>query len=222
MRLFLSKRSAVFLHYSLYFLIVLFIGRAFAEREVSQTLLLNIQKDYGEAALLRVVQWQTLMKTARNLPESEKLRQVNDFFNQHLDFVDDRQLWGQSDYWATPIEFLAKGAGDCEDYSIAKYFTLLELGVADEKMRITYVKALALNQAHMVLTYYTSPREVPVVLDNLVTSIELATQRSDLQPVYSFNGSGLWKAKAQGLGQRVGGADRLNRWGELTQRMLRD
>lgn len=221
-RLGFNKRVARFFRDGLCFLVVIFIGRVFAEREVSQTLLLDIQKSYGEAALQRVVEWQTLMKTAKHLSEPEKLKQVNDFFNQHLNFVDDRQLWGQSDYWATPVEFLAKGAGDCEDYSIAKYFTLIELGVPDEKMRITYVKALALNQAHMVLTYYASPREVPVVLDNLVTDIQLATQRHDLQPVYSFNGAGLWKAKVGGLGQRVGDPGRLNRWGELNQRMRGD
>ena len=72
----------------------------------------------------------------------------------------------------------------------------------------------------MVLTYYSFPSEVPVVLDNLIAAIKPATQRNDLLPVYSFNGSGLWLAKVRGLGKRVGDSDRLNRWDELTQRML--
>ncbi|NOR71630.1 MAG: sulfate adenylyltransferase, partial [Methylomarinum sp.] len=152
--------------------------------------------------------------------EKEKLKQVNDFFNQRIEFVDDIYLWGVNDYWATPIEFLAKGAGDCEDYSIAKYFTLKELGVSESKMRITYVKALKLNQAHMVLTYFSSPRAVPIVLDNLIPQIKSATDRKDLLPVYSFNGSGLWLAKARGSGKRVGSSGRLNLWAELKQRML--
>lgn len=124
------------------------------------------------------------------------------------------------DYWATPLEVLSKGAGDCEDYSIAKYFTLKELGVPEKKMRITYVKALKLNQAHMVLTYFVSPRSVPFVLDNLDPQIKSATDRKDLLPVYSFNGSSLWLAKTKGMGKRVGGSSRLNMWAELKKRML--
>ena len=163
-----------------------------------------------------------LMLTAKDLPEQEKLERVNNFFNQNVDFVDDLIHWSVEDYWATPIEFLATGAGDCEDYSIAKYFTLLELGVDENKMRITYVKAYQLNQAHMVLTYFAKPKAVPLVLDNLLPVIKPATQRKDLLPVYSFNGSGLWLAKSRGAGKRIGGSDRLSLWSELKQRMLQN
>ena len=188
--------------------------------EISDELLAKINKKYGEQAVTRIEQWQKLIKTAKNLPEQEKLRQVNNFFNQRIDFVDDAYLWGLKDYWATPLELLARGAGDCEDYSIAKYFTLIELGVPEKKIRITYVKALKLNQAHMVLTYFSTPRSIPMVLDNLIPQIKSATKRKDLLPVYSFNGSGLWLAKTRGSGKRVGGASRLNMWTELKQRML--
>ena len=188
--------------------------------EISDELLAKIHNKYGVEATTRIEQWQKLMQTAKHLPELEKLEQVNDFFNQRIDFVDDVFLWGLNDYWATPLELLSKGAGDCEDYSIAKYFTLKELGVSEKKMRITYVKALELNQAHMVLTYFSSLRAVPVVLDNLIPQIKSATRRKDLLPVYSFNGSGLWLAKSRGRGKRVGGSSRLNMWTELKKRML--
>jgi len=193
-----------------------------ATLEISEALLLQIYNKYGGAAEQRVIQWQKLMQTAKDLPEQEKLERVNDFFNQNVDFVDDLIHWSVEDYWATPVEFLATGAGDCEDYSIAKYFTLLELGVDENKMRITYVKAYQLNQAHMVLTYFAMPKAVPLVLDNLIPAIKPATKRTDLLPVYSFNGSGLWLAKARGSGKRVGGSDRLSLWADLKQRMLQN
>ncbi|MEQ1529152.1 MAG: transglutaminase-like cysteine peptidase [Methylococcales bacterium] len=191
-----------------------------ATLEISEALLQNIQSKYGPEAKLRVSNWQKLLQTAKNLPESEKLKQVNDFFNQNVAFVDDIIHWHANDYWATPLESLSSGAGDCEDYSIAKYFTLVELGVDESKMRITYVKAYKLNQAHMVLTYFAQPRAVPLVLDNLIAGIKPASERSDLLPVYSFNGTGLWIAKDRGTGKQVGGADRLSLWTELKQRML--
>ncbi|OUR86232.1 sulfate adenylyltransferase, partial [Cycloclasticus sp. 44_32_T64] len=186
----------------------------------SAELILKVKAKYGEQAADRVLSWQALVKSAQSLPEKEKLKRVNDFFNQQVEFVDDSYLWGAVDYWATPLEVLAKGAGDCEDYSIAKYFTLRELGVSDSKMRITYVKAIELNQAHMVLTYFEKPGVVPMVLDNLNPIIKLASKRRDLLPVYSFNGSGLWLAKARGTGKKVGGSSRLNKWGDLKSRMM--
>lgn len=191
-----------------------------ATLEISSTLLQSIEKQYGLAAKSRVMDWQKLMQTGKTLAELDKLKQVNDFFNEKVAFVDDIIHWHVNDYWATPLESLVTGAGDCEDFSIAKYFTLIELGVDENKMRITYVKAYKLDQAHMVLTYFPQPRAVPLVLDNLIPNIELATHRTDLLPVYSFNGTGLWIAKDRGAGKRVGGSDRLSLWTELKQRML--
>ena len=186
----------------------------------SEELLSKVKTKYGEEASTRVLRWQALIESTKKLPEREKLKRVNDFFNQQIEFVDDEYLWGVNDYWATPLETLARGAGDCEDYSIAKYFTLRELGIDDKKIRITYVKAIELNQAHMVLTFFETPRSVPLVLDNLIPSIKLATKRRDLLPVYSFNGSGLWLAKTRGNGKRVGNSSRLDKWGGLKSRMM--
>ncbi|MCK5829986.1 MAG: transglutaminase-like cysteine peptidase [Methylococcales bacterium] len=191
-----------------------------ASLEISDDLLLKIVNKYGKKASSRITQWQKLMQSAEGLSDEEKLKKVNDFFNNGIKFVDDVNLWNVRDYWATPLEFLSRGQGDCEDYSIAKYFTLIEMGVSEKKMRITYVKAIRINQAHMVLTYYSSPRAVPVVLDNLIPEIKPANKRKDLLPVYSFNGSGLWLAKSKGSGKRVGEASRLNLWKELKQRMI--
>jgi len=213
---YLKKTSRI----TLFLLVVFCAFTVSAQLEISAILLDKIQQKFGVEAVTRVEQWQDLMKTAKTLPEKEKLQRVNQFFNQRIEFVDDIYLWGVKDYWATPIEFLARGAGDCEDYSIAKYFTLKELGVDEKKMRITYVKALKLRQAHMVLTYFETPRAVPVVLDNLIPTIKPATERKDLLPVYSFNGSGLWLAKARGTGKKVGSSSRLNMWESLKSRML--
>ena len=60
-------------------------------------------------------------------------------------FIDDIIHWNKVDYWATPIEFLASHGGDCEDFAIAKYFTLIQLGIPEEQLTLTYVKALRLT-----------------------------------------------------------------------------
>jgi predicted transglutaminase-like cysteine proteinase len=190
-----------------------------AELLISEALLQRIEKEYDSEARQRVEAWQILMQENKDLTEREKLAVVNDFFNSNVLFVDDILLWDKEDYWATPIEMLSLGAGDCEDYSIAKYFTLKQLGVDEDKLRITYVKAIDLNQAHMVLTYFENKRAIPLVLDNLINEIQPASRRQDLTPVYSFNGTGLWLAKSRGEGQRVGDASRLSLWEDLAARM---
>ncbi len=190
---------------------------------INQALLDQVTERYGETAAKRLLSWDDFLRQQSELPQDDmaRLKLVNDFFNQ-LRFVSDQRLWGTEDYWATPVEFLSRGAGDCEDFSIAKYFTLRQLGVADERLRITYVKALKLNQAHMVLTYFPEGSSVPLVLDNLEGDIRPATERNDLAPVYNFNGDGLWLAKQRGHGKRVGEADRISLWMQLRERLDKD
>ncbi|MBV0931961.1 transglutaminase-like cysteine peptidase [Marinobacterium weihaiense] len=173
---------------------------------------------YGEAAAKRLAAWQALLQDAANLPEPQKLDAVNRFFNQ-VRFIDDIDHWGKEDYWATPAEFLISNGGDCEDFSIAKYYTLRALGVADERMSLAYVKSLELNQAHMVLTYYASPEAMPVVLDNLIGEIRPADKRPDLLHVYTFNGDNLWLSKKGRRAELVGTSDRLKPWTSVQSRV---
>jgi len=186
--------------------------------EILDSTLTDVRNKYGDNAVSRVKTWKNIIDSNQDKSEQEKLELVNGFIND-LQFVDDIIHWGKVDYWATPIETLASNGGDCEDFSIAKYFTLKALNVPEERLRLVYVKSLKLNQAHMVITYTDPPGSVPLVLDNLVHTIELATNRADLLPVYSFNVEGLWLAKQRGNGQYMGNTEHLNLWQELLHRM---
>ncbi len=191
---------------------------------IAETLLLDkktlnyVEKKYGTVARQRLETWDSLMRIDRATPEKEKLERVNDFFNQ-IRFISDIIHWKKKDYWATPIEFISTNGGDCEDFTIAKYFTLRELGVADKKLRLTYVKAIRLNQAHMVLSYFETPSSEPLLLDNLDKEIRFASKRRDLVPVYSFNGNGLWLAKEREQGRLVGKSSRIGLWTDVIKRM---
>lgn len=173
---------------------------------------------YGPNAEKRILAWRRLIQDSQSLSVVDKLTTVNNFFNQ-MRFEDDIDLWGQEDYWATPIEFLGLQSGDCEDFTIAKYFTLRELGVPDSQLRLVYVKALRLNQHHMVLAYYHKPTSVPVLLDNLDRELKPAVKRRDLLPIYSFNAENLWLSKEKGRGVLVGGSSRLSLWTDLNSRL---
>jgi len=198
---------------------VLAVGPSLAgEFALSKQILTKAENQYGDYARRRLVSWRNLINNHQQLSELAKLEKVNNFINS-LEFVNDIDHWGKEDYWATPVQMLASNGGDCEDFSIAKYFTLREMGIPAERLKLTYVKALRLNQAHMVLTYFPSPVADPLVLDNLVREIRPASKRDDLLPVYSFNGDGLWVAKSRGGQQRVGKSKRLSRWQEVIARI---
>jgi predicted transglutaminase-like cysteine proteinase len=193
-------------------------GTTYAALDRRPELIAMMVAQYGEAAGERTRAWYLLMDQSPDRSDEEKLEQVNDFFNR-IPYAEDLAHWGSADYWATPAELLATNGGDCEDYATAKYFTLIELGIDEDRLRLTYVKATGHDQTHMVLTYFETPHAVPLVLDNLEPRIRSADERDDLVPVYSFNGSGLWLAKSRGLGRQVGSAERLDPWRELRERM---
>lgn len=161
-------------------------------------------------------EWQALRLQAHAAPTHERLERVNRFFNARIAFASDEQVWGVVDYWASPLEALNKGAGDCEDYAIAKYFGALSLGIPVSRLRLVYVRArldASQVQAHMVLAYYPEEGGDALILDNLVDEIQPGAARRDLTPVFSFNTEGLW----QGVGSVSAGdpVARLSRWREL-------
>ncbi len=170
---------------------------------------------FGPGSAVVYTEWKQLVEGDQKLPETEKLKRVNDFFNQRIVFNDDIVVWGQNDYWATPMETIGRGAGDCEDFSIAKYYSLTSLGVPVSKLRLIYVKALQGGslRAHMVLAYYSTPNADPLVLDNLNPQILPASRRQDLSPIFSFNSAGLWR----GTGNQTSSSS-LSRWQDLLTR----
>lgn len=178
---------------------------------------------YGARAQQTINALRTLLGRLQQASEQEKLAAINTFINRRIRiFDDDINIWGKSDYWATPLESLGREAGDCEDYSIAKYLLLRNLGIANEKLRLIYVRAQIggpqsrVFQAHMVLGYYAEPSAEPVILDNLIGEIRTASRRTDLRPVFSFNSGGLWVGG--GSSSKGDSAAHLSRWRDLLER----
>jgi predicted transglutaminase-like cysteine proteinase len=191
------------------------------------TILSLAKQRYSDEAVEMVSQWQTILGRAKSLPESEQLPLINQFFNGRIFFGDDQTIWGKSDYWATPLETMGRQQGDCEDFTIAKYISLRILGVPNEKLRLMYVKARisgpmgSKNQAHMVLAYYPAGNTEPLILDNLISIIKPASERTDLTPVFGFNSEGLWvSGSANPLLKKP--ETRLSRWRDLLSRMQQD
>ena len=188
----------------------------------------QLARKFGADAKVRLAAWQKFVLSLR-LPEDRReqisakterdiLEAVNVFFNR-VPFVDDLKHWGVLDYWASPAEMLASNGGDCEDFSIAKYFALKEIGIPISKLRITYVKATRINQAHMVVAYYPGQGAEPLILDNLEDQIRPASQRPDLIPVYNFNDDEVRLART---GAGAGSPTQIRIWRGLLEKLERE
>jgi predicted transglutaminase-like cysteine proteinase len=177
---------------------------------------------WGNRMVAQVSQWRNVIRNSNGTTELERLTRVNNYFNQLMRFGEDTDIWGQLDYWATPMESLHRAAGDCEDFAIAKYYTLLETGIPAEKLRLTYVRAkLSVFQSpvpHMVLAYYEQPTSEPLILDNLIAEISPASRRTDLTPVFTFNSLGIFNGSAGTTPMQAGGTSRYSKWTDLMRR----
>ena len=169
----------------------------------------------GAQAVAALGPYLELLQSCAALDDEARLEPVNAWFNRRVIFRTDDAAGGDGDVWSSPLELLQAGHGDCEDYAIAKYFSLLALGVPTAKLRLVYVRAQlggvgGPTQAHMVLAYYAQPASEPLILDNLISELRPASRRPDLEPVFSFNSEGLW----QGTGATSAGnpVARLARW----------
>jgi predicted transglutaminase-like cysteine proteinase len=199
---------------------------AFSVQALDPDRIVKSAQKYGPQAVTNAKALQQVMAGVAGKEDTAKLKAVNDFYNQRVAYVEDIDNWGVQDYWASPLESLGKGAGDCEDYALGKYFTLTTLGVPHARLRLVYVRASIAGApngyvAHMVLAYYPTPDAVPLVLDNLQPDIHVADQRPDLLPVFSFNAEGLW----QGVGSIRASGDpltRLSKWREALTRARQD
>ena len=193
-------------------------------RSVTKGLVEQLSARYGAASRTRIADWQEFVRAGRAeqrrhlTEELELLDAVNAFFNR-IPFVSDLAHWGIKDYWASPAEVLASNGADCEDYSIAKYFTLKEMGVPLERLRIIYVTSSRLNEAHMVLAYYPSPSAVPLILDNLEGKVRSASERSDLIPVFSFNDEDLLYAPPGQRAINAGSPLQMRTWRSLLDKL---
>jgi len=184
-------------------LAAIFPAQQIAGPLLSTDMLDHLKTEYSVEAYRRGLAINKLLVTLKNQGIQKQLVEVNRFFNQ-FEYQEDQIHWGEQDYWATPSEFLGTQKGDCEDFVIAKYFALRTLGVPDERLYLTYVKALRQNVAHMVLSYFPTPTSIPQILDNYNPMILSANKRTDLLPVYSFNAKSLFLTNASaGLGKSL-------------------
>ena len=146
----------------------------------------------------RLKEWRAFLKDTARLPRGEQIEAVNTWVNTRP-YVEDWVNWGLPDYWATPEEFFRRG-GDCEDYAIVKYFSLIQLGFTPHDLRIVVVNDLNLEVFHAVLAVRQEGSSV-LLLDNQIEQPVPAALASHYRPIYELNELAWWMAPAGPMAQ---------------------
>lgn len=136
-----------------------------------------------------ITAWRDFLQFIRNEDRAVQIESVNRLMNQ-LPYITDPINWGVPDYWATPRQFFIKN-GDCEDYAIAKYMSLRELGFSADQLRIVVLKDSNLDIMHAVLAVQDGGRNL--ILDNQIAQVVEDSSIYHYQPVFSINETSWWR-----------------------------
>jgi predicted transglutaminase-like cysteine proteinase len=133
-------------------------------------------------------EWLGFLHQLEGRPLEDQVVRVNRFVNR-WQYRSDPTVYGKSDYWASPLQFVAN-SGDCEDYAITKYISLRLLGIPDERLRVAVVHDRVRDLAHAVLVVYQD--DTAVVLDNLTNAVLPHDVVANYTPYYTINATTRW------------------------------
>lgn len=160
------------------------LQRIAAERPIYEA----CREDRSACPSSAVAAWQDFLDRHRDMPLADQVTAVNRYANKWR-YRTDQQVYGRSDYWASPLQFIAN-SGDCEDYAIMKYVSLRLLGVPDDRLRLAVVQDELRGLAHAVLVVYKN--DTAVVLDNLTNAVLPHDRIAHYSPYYSVNATVRW------------------------------
>lgn len=131
-----------------------------------------------------------LLGQAFEAPRLDQIRKVNAWVNRKIRFVEDRQLYGRADYWATAGETLKSRKGDCEDIAILKYHLLLNAGFDPAKMYLTIAKDTIRRRDHALLVVEEGGSFY--LLDNETSNLLPGDQAHDYAARFSYSAQSSW------------------------------
>ena len=140
------------------------------------------------AEACHIAKWRIFLNKLKDIAPLDQLEYVNKYMNQYAYLLDPIN-YGKKDYWATPKEFMYR-TGDCEDYAISKYISLVHLGWPKENMRIVVLQDQNLNVAHAILVVYVNDQAL--VLDNQIPQVIDSTRIKHYKPIFSITDDRWW------------------------------
>lgn len=124
-----------------------------------------------------------------------RIAEINRAINLSVKATDDTAQYGVRDLWASPLMTFTSGAGDCEDYAIAKYVALREVGFDAADLRLVIVHDHVVNEDHAVAAVRHQGHWL--ILDNKTLNIRQDMSIAAFDPLFVIDGGGVKWAKAR-------------------------
>jgi predicted transglutaminase-like cysteine proteinase len=173
---------------------------ALVARHAAQTVEIDACIDDATKCPTALKGYREVVLAGRSLAPDRQVKLANKFINNRHWTIEPRR----DDEWRTLEEFLRSG-GDCEDYAIAKYFVLRQLGFPIDDLRIAITWDMRVQDYHAVTMVH---------LDDSVLVLDVdgppRRQQTDYRFLFSINESGIWDHKA-GKRQHVDSPDAIHR-----------
>ena len=106
--------------------------------------------DRDRCASPAALKFLAIVDTARSRDGRARLGEINRAINLAIRPMGDLEQYGAIDVWSSPLATLARGAGDCEDYAIAKFVALHRAGIAPDDLRIVVMRDTIRGEDHAV------------------------------------------------------------------------
>lgn len=134
-----------------------------------------------------LVGWANQIRPLGKLGHAQRIQAINNLVNQKA-FRRDIANFASVDHWAAPVEFLTS-SGDCEDYAILKFASLMALNIDNHDLRLVVGNITGIG-SHAFLSVKLNGEEF--LLDNRTNVISAAATRLDFQPKHSMNFTHRW------------------------------
>src|SRR5437762_11865389 len=126
-----------------------------------------------------------------------RLGEINRAINLAIRAVSDFAQYGEIDVWTSPLVTFTRGAGDCEDYAIAKFAALRLAGFAPENLRIVIVHDPVRGEDHAVAAARLDGRWL--TLDNRRMAMVEDIDARNYRPIFVIDRDGVRRYEAAPL-----------------------
>jgi predicted transglutaminase-like cysteine proteinase len=120
-----------------------------------------------------------------------RLGEINRAINLAIRPVSDLVQYGEEDVWSSPLATFSRGAGDCEDYAIAKYMALREAGLAADDLRIVILHDTRYHEDHAVAAARLDGHWL--MLDNQRMAMVEDVDAWNMHPLFVIDDTGIAK-----------------------------
>ncbi|MBN9586424.1 MAG: hypothetical protein BGN84_14815 [Afipia sp. 62-7] len=148
----------------------------------------DCDRDRSHCASQPALRFLDIVKAAAGREGLARLGEINRAINLAIRPLSDLAQYGVEDRWSSPLATLAAGAGDCEDYAIAKLVALRAAGIAADNLRLVIIRETMTGEDHAVVTVKTDGRWR--VLDNRTLVMIDDSELTKYRPLFAFDAEG--------------------------------